>query len=373
MVDVFGYPLVLPPPLDGAAGDLLILMAVWVVVATVAVFAMRRISHALKDRIAWIEDVTEVSGLPLFLVLLLIGAQSAFQVVAAASPLPILTQAVDWVVKLTGVGILLVTLYWVFAIYKELLIHYARDFAQRSTTHTSIQPLISLAEKLGLVVIIAVGTITGLASFGIDVTMMAATAGIAGLVIAFAAQDTLANYFSGVSLLLDQPFKEGDWVEMPDGDIARVREVGLRSTSFYRKADHTIVTYPNSMIAEDKIVDLMKPDERYRLEVGVGIHYGGPVQDAMQTLDETVRGHPDVITDRDDLPPSIVFDEFGDSSLGFRVRFWIGHVEDRWRVRSEIHEAIDEAFRDAEIEIPYPQRDLWFRNELSTDADAVDA
>lgn len=368
MVDVFGYPLVLPPPLDGAAGDFLILMAVWVVIATVAVFTLRRIGRALSDRIAWIEDVTEVSRLPLFLVLVLIGAQSAFQIVAAASPMAILTQAVDWVVKLTGLGILVVALFWAYGIYKELLIHYARDFADRSGTDTSIQPLISLAEKMGLVVIIAVGVITGLASFGIDVTMLAATAGIGGLVIAFAAQDTLSNYFSGIFLLLDQPFKEGDWVEVPDGDVARVREVGLRSTTFYRKADHTIITYPNSLIAEDKIVDLMEPDERYRLEVGVGINYGGPVREAMEILDETVRDHPDVISDRDDLPPSIVFDEFGDSSLGFRVRFWIGSVEDRWRIRSEIHEAIDEAFRDADIEIPYPQRDLWFRNALGTDA-----
>ena len=91
---------------------------------------------------------------------------------------------------------------------------------------------------------------------GIEITALLAGAGIMGIVIAFAAQDTLSNFFSGIHLLLDRPFKIGDVIYMEPGKYWRVINVGMRSTRLYSIFDHELVIMPNNSVANQKIINI---------------------------------------------------------------------------------------------------------------------
>ena len=98
---------------------------------------------------------------------------------------------------------------------------------------------------------------------GVNVTVFIAGFGIVGLVIAFAMQDTMANFFSGIFLMTDRPFKVGDTI-LIDGDYCRVEKIGLRTTWLYNRFDHDIIIFPNNEIAGNKIVNLTQPDQSSR-------------------------------------------------------------------------------------------------------------
>lgn len=361
MVDLLGRTLLLPPPLDNAWGDLLLLLAFWVAAAGLAALFVDKVLRRFADRSAMLDEALQVSQKPLVGVIVLFGAQAAFRLVAETGP-PIMQTATGWVLIVTGLGLLAVGAYWAYKVYEVVLIHTAKRWADRSDSDLD-RVLVPLGEKVGLVVVGIFALVTALATLGIDITMLAAGAGVGGLVIAFAAQDTLANYFSGLFLLIDQPFKRGDWIRLSDGEIVRVEDVGLRSSEFYHAYEHTMITVPNRMIAEDKIVDMMEPDHRYRLELSVGIAYGDDIEQAMRILEEVVRDHPHVLTEPEDLEPLVIFEGFGASSLDFTVLCWLDHFEHRFQAKTEINKAIDAAFDDAGLEIPFPQRDLWFRGD----------
>ncbi len=92
-----------------------------------------------------------------------------------------------------------------------------------------------------------------------------------GLVIAFAAQDTLSNFFSGIHLLLDRPFKLGDVIYMEEGKYWRVLNVGMRSTRLYSIFDHELIIMPNNAVANQKIINVVKPDSKIRKKITLSL------------------------------------------------------------------------------------------------------
>lgn len=371
MIDFLGFRLVLPPPLDSPAGDFLLLMSLWIVVAAVAALAMDRIARRIAGHTETNLDdkLIKASYAPLVAIILLYGFQATLGFVATYSiavPIDGLAAVVDWTVKIARIGIVIVALVWIYRIADRILIFYAHRWAGRTESNVD-DVLIPVGEKALLAVMFFFGFTTVLGTFGIDITMMLAGAGLIGLVIAFAAQDTLSNFFSGIFLLLDRPFKEGDWITLRDGRVVQVRRIGLRSSRFYHKFDHTLITIPNRVIAEDEITDLMEPDNRYRQNVQVGVQYGSDLELVTETLRDAIEAHPNVLTDTEDLKPAILFTEHGDSALIFRSLFWVDHVENRWKAKDEITRAINSAFREKGITVPFPQRHLWFEDRPDPD------
>lgn len=371
MVDFLGFRLALPPPLDSPAGDFLLLMSLWIVLAAVAALAMDRIARRIAGRTRTDLDdkLIKVSYAPLVALIVLYGFQSTLAFVATysvASPVEGLAAAVDWTVKIAQLGIVVVALVWIYRIADRILIHYAHRWARQTESNVD-DVLIPVGEKALLAGMFFVGFTMVLGTFGIDITMLLAGAGLIGLVVAFAAQDTLSNFFSGIFLLLDRPFKEGDWITLRDGRVVQVRRIGLRSSRFYHKFDHTLITIPNRVIAEDEITDLMEPDNRYRQNVQVGVQYGSDLERVTETMRDAIEAHPNVLTEPEDLRPSILFTEHGDSALIFRALFWVDHVENRWKAKDEVTRRINAAFREAGITVPFPQRDLWFKDRPDAD------
>ena len=200
-----------------------------------------------------------------------------------------------------------------------------------------------------------------LISWGVNVTAWLASAGIVGIAVGFAAKDTLANLFAGVFILADAPYKIGDFIVLDGGERGQVSRIGLRSTRMLTR-DDVEVTIPNATIANSKVINESGgPYVKYRNRVAIGVAYGSDVDQVREVLLEVAASaaeeghlarHPE---------PRVRFREFGDSALLFELLYWIEKPETRGLIQDHINTSIYKAMAKAEIEIPFPQRDLHVR------------
>jgi small-conductance mechanosensitive channel len=195
-------------------------------------------------------------------------------------------------------------------------------------------------------------------AWSIDVTAWLASAGIVGLALSFAAKDTLSNLFAGVSIIIDAPYKTGDFIILETGERGVVTHIGLRSTRLLTRDDHE-VTIPNGVIGNGKIInEAGGPSEKHRIRIAVGVAYGSDIDHVIATLGKVASGHAEVCSAPE---PRVRFRRFGDSSLDFELLCWIERPIDRGRMQHELNCAVYKSFADCNIEIPFPQRDLHVR------------
>lgn len=213
------------------------------------------------------------------------------------------------------------------------------------------------------ILIAAVGLITLFERFEIDISAMVTTLGIGSLAIALAAKESLSDMISGFIIMVDRPFRIGDRVELLDLDTwGDVMEIGLRSTSV-RTRDNRMVIVPNSVIGKSLVVNYSYPDSQYRIQVHVGVGYGADVERARTTMVRAVEGVEGVLGDK---PVEALFLEFGESAMIFRVRWWIDSYVDARRMYDRVNTAMFRALREAGIELPPPQRELFHRVDEAT-------
>jgi small conductance mechanosensitive channel len=206
-------------------------------------------------------------------------------------------------------------------------------------------------------VVLAAGLIWSLDTLEVRLAPLLGALGIGGLAVAFAAQSILENFFSSIVLRTRHPFRRGD--QITTGDLeGTVQEVNFR-TVVLRTYDGERVLVPCSQVLSNPILNHTAYGRR-RTTLEVGVAYGTDLRKAQHVLLEAARGVEGVL----DSPrePEAWVQEFGESSIDFAVRFW--HAPDiatEWRVRSGVAMAVNDALAEAGIEIPFPQRTLWFR------------
>lgn len=256
------------------------------------------------------------------------------------------------------ITILIIT--WIiYRIFRDLIIHYA--FRYREKLGKMEAALISAIEKVGVATILGISGIMILQELGVDVTVLLASMGVLGIILGFAAQDTMANFFSGIHILLDRSIEIGDYVLLEgDSNVYRVRDVGLRSTKLYDIFANTVIYIPNNIIANHKIINLSRPDDRLEVRIDVGVSYNSDVRKVKKALYEVAMENPDVLKEGD-YKPNVVFTEFGASSLNFRLYVWIDNLKNQWKVMSNLRESIVDKFREMNIEIPYQQVDIHIK------------
>nr|MDA3901810.1 mechanosensitive ion channel [Desulfuromusa sp.] len=134
--------------------------------------------------------------------------------------------------------------------------------------------------------------------------------------------------------------------------------IGLRSTvvESLDQAEHIV---PNSQMISQKVTNWTLSARRVRIVVPVGVAYGSDLEKVLAILKETGEHHPDVLQDP---PPAPLFIQFGNSSLDFELRVWIPNVDSRPKIKNELLLEIDRRFREAGVEIPFPQHDLHLRS-----------
>ena len=206
--------------------------------------------------------------------------------------------------------------------------------------------------------IILVGLIAismALAHFSVDISGMIATLGIGSLAIALAAQASLADLINGFLIMIDQPYRVGDRIEILDLDTwGDVVDIGLRSTRV-RTRDNRMVIVPNSVIGKSLVVNYSYPDTKYRIQIHVGVAYGTDVELARTTITDAVRKVEGVLETH---PVEALFLEFGDSAMIFRVRWWIESYVDARRMFDRVNTHIYHALDSAGVDLPPPLREL---------------
>lgn len=229
----------------------------------------------------------------------------------------------------------------------------------------------SVATVFGYVTF-ALAVVVGLSSAGFDFTKLAIVAGALSVGIGFGLQNIVNNFVSGLIILFERPVRTGDYifVGQTQGFVRRIR---IRSTEIETWDRETIIV-PNSDLLSNHLKNLNLRDEYGRVIVPVGVAYGSDTALVKHTLLGVALAHPLVLKEgevRDLGGPGVFFVNFGASSLDFELRAYVREIDKRGSVASDLRFAIDEAFRQARIEIPFPQQDVWLRNAPGLQAAAA--
>jgi len=228
------------------------------------------------------------------------------------------------------------------------------------------EALVTLIGYVG--VIVAIIVTLGIA--GIDYANLAIIAGALSLGIGFGLQNIVNNFVSGLILLFERPVKTGDWIVVgnTEGHVKRIR---IRATQI-ETFDRADVIVPNSELISGQVTNWMLHNQRGRIRVPVGVAYGSDTQKVKEILLKVADEHPEVVKDGGVPGPQVLFHRFGDSSLDFELRCFIKDIDSRVTVISDLNFAIDAAFRENNVEIPFPQRDLHIKNRHDIDVKGLD-
>ncbi len=224
-------------------------------------------------------------------------------------------------------------------------------FIDERTRRTALKVMNNIATVL--IVLFALAYI--LLIWGIDVSPLLASAGIAGLIIGLALKDPMENLIYGVILALDPSFRVGDVVEI-DGTLGRVEEIGLRNTKIVTFSGD-MVTVPNSVIANSRVLNYHLPSDRVRVSVRIGVSYDSDPELVKQTLIEIAKSSRYVL---DRPAPEVLFLEYGDFALIFELRFWT-RFEEKFKALDDVNTRIWKVFKEKGIEIPYPITEVYLR------------
>jgi small-conductance mechanosensitive channel len=197
-----------------------------------------------------------------------------------------------------------------------------------------------------------------LIAWDVNVTGLVASAGILGLAISLAAQDTLSNLVAGIAILTDKPYRIGDYIVLDTGERGAVTAIGLRSTRLLTR-DDVEVSIPNGVMGRAKIVNESgSPVRKYRLRVPVRVSYGSDIDQVMALMLGAAAEHPQVC----DVPePRMRLRTFGDSGLEFEMLCWIDQPANRGLVLHELNCSIYRIFAREGIVMPIPQQEVHLR------------
>jgi small-conductance mechanosensitive channel len=333
----------------------LIIMALFAIGAKlVAIFLHRILKYiGTRSNISVHDSLTGIMHRPAWIIILLVGAwmavewlhpgpRTAFILTAVLNTALILT--IGWSLNRLMQGIC--HLWW--------------------TSQRQGKELIHFYENIGRVLVLIVGVALLLIVWKINITPLLASAGIAGIAVALAAKDTLANFFGGISIFLDKPFSNGDYIILDSGERGEVLEVGVRST-LIRTRDDEQVSIPNAIIANTKIINESAPEPRYRVRIQVGVAYGTDLGEVETALLEVARSNSSI---SQDPVPRARFRVFGNSALQFELLCWAKKPADRGRVIHELNSAVYRKFQQKNITIPFPQQDIYLHS-LSSNASGL--
>ena len=207
-------------------------------------------------------------------------------------------------------------------------------------------------------IILGAGFIIVLSSLGLDWSKLQWLVAALGVGIGFGLQEIVANFISGLIILFERPIRVGDVVSVGDqeGTVARIR---IRATTIM-DWDGRELLVPNKEFITGRLLNWTLSDSSTRLVINVGIAYGSDIAKALEILKQILKDHPRVV---DDPSPSIIFKEFGDSTLNLAARGFIDSMENRIFGMAELNQTVDKRFEEEGITIAFPQRDIHFDSE----------
>ncbi len=265
---------------------------------------------------------------------------------------------------LTGTLKTITIIIWLFVISKILVM--SMDWASRQTASNKIlqKNTLPLFNNLGKIAIGIFGTYLIFLSWNININGILASAGVLGVVLGLAAKDTVSNFFAGIFLMADAPFKEGDYILLDTGERGYVKKMGLRSTRFMTRDDIEI-TIPNSVIAASKIVNESGgPGEIERVRITLMVAYDSDLDDVRSLLIDIAKKENNVMTEPE---PRVRFREFADHGLKLQLLFWIHNPEIRGRTIDAVNTEVYKQISKSKISIPYPTMNVHLSSGTNND------
>lgn len=231
-------------------------------------------------------------------------------------------------------------------ILQETMSRYKADLSIRQLVNNLLSVLLS-----------TFATVTILAQFGFDVLSIVAGLGIVGIAVGFAAQSTLSNFIAGITLLIERPFRIGDWVNI-NGQDGKVMKIALRTT-WLRTRDNIFTMIPNDSVASSDIINY-SAEGITRLNFMVGIAYKESVARAREVILPVLLAHKEVLGG-EALQPRVKLDSLSDSSVDLKIQVWItpDNLDIQPRIIAELREQVKNALDEAGIEIPFPHLQLF--------------
>lgn len=194
---------------------------------------------------------------------------------------------------------------------------------------------------------------------GIDLTVFAVIGGAIGIGIGFGLQKITSNFISGLILLFEKSVEENDLIELTDGTYGFVRHTGARYT-LVETFDGKEVMIPNEDFITNRVINWTYNNTQGRIEINVGVSYDSDIEQALELILEAAKEHPRCSIDPE---PQCYLEEYGDSSVNFLLYFWVDDVtQGRLEPKSDVMRTIWKKFKQYDITIPYPQRDVHIKN-----------
>ncbi len=243
-----------------------------------------------------------------------------------------------------------------FVLLGGLFIVWSTGFLRRRMAGRHVNPdVVQMLSRAYLVLGFVVLAVMTLDFLQIPLTAFAFISGAVAIGVGFGAQNIINNFISGWILMWERPIKIGDFLEL--GDVrGTVESINTRST-LIRRVDGVHLLVPNSYLLENTVTNWTLLDRLVRTNIRLGVAYGSDVRLVTELLRRAAEDHPDVL---DDPQLTILFDDFGDNALVFDLNVWVMTVAESGlrRIRSDLRYRIDELFREHDVVISFPQRDV---------------
>ena len=209
-------------------------------------------------------------------------------------------------------------------------------------------------------IIYAMGILVVLQYYGISIAPILTALGVGGMAVALALQETLANIFSGLHLILSKQLRLGDYIHLSSGEEGRVTDITWRFTTIVPVGEGNMVVIPNQKIASSIITNYSMPRHDIVIKIPVGVAYDSDLQKVEDVTLEVAHQVLESLGEKidDNRKPSVRFYNFGESSIDFNVLLHSARFDDQFRLKHEFIKALTARFREEGIEIPFPIRTI---------------
>jgi small-conductance mechanosensitive channel len=205
--------------------------------------------------------------------------------------------------------------------------------------------------KITRYVVLMIGVFVAIGTLGVDTSAIMAGGAVLLVGVGFGLQKLAENFISGLLLLIERPVRKGDFIDVA-GVLGTVEDIGLRATRVHSRDGVTVIV-PNANLISGTVINHSVPTADRRIWIKVGVAYGSDLDLVVRVLEGVAAAEAHVSKQP---APEVRFQNFGDSALELALVAWIPEAQDDLIVSSRLRFAIDRAFREHSIEIPFPQR-----------------
>ncbi len=311
-------------------------------------YSLKRIATFTKSDID--DEIVRLLHRPICLTVIFLGLINSIIIWGPASP---------WNFILPDIIKSVLLMIWLVAVLKIVGIFSEQGLASILHQGRAGRDLFYLLKNVIRVVVIVLAALWLLSIWKVNLTPLFASAGIAGIAVALAAKDSLANFFGGISIFFDQAYKIGDFIILDSGERGEVVDIGIRSTRI-KTRDDVLITIPNSIMANSRIINESAPIPRFRIRVPIGVAYGTDLKMVEALLLDVAHKNARVVSE----PAARVrLRQFADSSINFELLCWVSDPSEKGIALHELLNDIYDIFDRNSIAIPFPQRDVHLFSE----------